>query len=282
MVILFFNYVNGIYISIGYLWVPLLSGLVLLTLYHLRLLSQEQQEQEKLFIRQSKLASMGTMISLIAHQWRQPLSSINGTVLNLDIDFRNEKLDAQRFDYHLNEIEQRTAYLSKTITDFRDFFSHNKESERFELSRIIEQAKHLCASSKEDPIDIHYHKQEEIVINGFSSELVQSLLVLLNNAIYVCKSTIKGKERGEIFIDVIKDDQKVLISVSDNGGGIPKKNLKKIFDPYFTTKDKHNGTGLGLYILKLIVEDSMNGKVTVKNGSKGAIFTLQIPMNIPT
>lgn len=280
LITLFFNYLNGIYISLGYLWVPLLGGLVLFVLYHLRALSQEQQEQEKLLIRQSKLASMGTMISLIAHQWRQPLSAINGTVLNLDIDFRNEKLDAPRFDHYLNEIEQTTAYLSETITDFRDFFSHSKESEKFELIKVIEQAKHLSLLSSEDAVDVLYRNKEEIIIDGFSSELVQSLLVLLNNAIYVCKSKLETIGRGKVWIDVRREDQKVFIMVSDNGGGIPKKNIKKIFDPYFTTKDKHNGTGLGLYILKLIVEDSMNGKVSVKNGKKGAIFTIQLPISI--
>jgi signal transduction histidine kinase len=223
---------------------------------------------------------MGTMISLIAHQWRQPLSSINGTVLNLDIDFRNEKLDSKRFDNYLNEIEQTTAYLSETISDFRDFFSQNKKSEEFELNKVIEQAQHLSALSKNDQIDVIYRTKETLTIDGFSSELVQSLLVLLNNAIYICKANISTIGRGEIFIDVFTENQKVRISVSDNGGGIAKKDIKKIFDPYFTTKDKHNGTGLGLYILKLIIEDSMNGKVSVKNGKKGAIFTLEIPIHL--
>jgi signal transduction histidine kinase len=278
--VLFFEYLHGTYISLGYLWVPLLTLLIFFVLYHLRVLNSEQQEQEKLFIRQSKLASMGEMISLIAHQWRQPLSSINGTVLNLDLDYRKEKLDPERFEHHLNEIEQRTAYLSSTITDFREFFSHNKESEEFGLSKVIEQAIHLSSLSGSDKVDIIYRKQEPLIIDGFSSELVQSLLVLLNNAIYVCKSKIESIEYGEIYIDVLSEAKKVFISVSDNGGGIPKKNLKQIFDPYFTTKDKHNGTGLGLYILKLIVEDSMNGKVSVKNGEKGAIFTIEIPKRV--
>jgi len=280
LIALFFNFINGIYISIGYFWTPFLMVVVLFILYHLRVLSQEQQEQEKLLIRQSKLASMGEMISIIAHQWRQPLSSINGTVLNLDIDYRNKKLDEKRFDNYLNEIEQRTAYLSSTITDFREFFSVNKESEEFKLSKVIKQAIHLSSLRSDDLIDISLRRQDTLIINGFSSELIQSLLVLLNNAIFVCKSKIETIERGEIFIDVVPEGQKVFISVSDNGGGIEKKNLKKVFNPYFTTKDKQNGTGLGLYILKLIVEDSMNGKVSVKNGEKGAIFTIEIPKSM--
>jgi signal transduction histidine kinase len=277
LITLFFNYLNGVYISLGYFWVPIILGLIVFIFYHLRVLNQEQQEQEKILIRQSKLASMGKMISLIAHQWRQPLSSINGTVLNLDIDFRNEKLDTKRFDNYLNDIEQTTAYLSETITDFREFFSHNKKSEKFDLEKVIEQAKHLSSLSKSNQVDVIYRKKAEVVIDGFSSELVQSLLVLLNNAIYICKENIATIGKGKIYIDVLTTDKKVSISVSDNGGGIPKKNIKKIFDPYFTTKDKHNGTGLGLYILKLIVEDSMNGKVWVKNGKKGAVFTIEIP-----
>ncbi|HHD75818.1 MAG TPA: HAMP domain-containing histidine kinase, partial [Campylobacterales bacterium] len=134
---------------------------------------------------------------------------------------------------------------------------------------------------KDEQVEIVYRKQQaSLIVNGFSSELIQSLMILLHNAIYVCKSNIESIKHGEIFLDVTTERQKVFISVSDNGGGIEKKNIKKIFDPYFTTKDKQNGTGLGLYILKLIVEDSMNGKVSVINGEKGAIFTIEIPKNL--
>jgi signal transduction histidine kinase len=276
----FFMYGEGVYISIGYLWIPFISFFIVLMAYHLRVISKEQQEQEKLFIRQSKLASMGEMISLIAHQWRQPLSAINGTVLNMDMDYRKEKLDKESFNKYLDDIEMTTEFLSKTINDFTDFFSKNKEAHFFNLSSVINQAKGLSLNTLICNVEVICEQNKEIEIKGYASELVQSLLVLLNNAMYVCQQNLHKVEQGKIFIRVSKVGKNVLISVEDNGGGIAKKDIKKIFNPYFTTKKKQNGTGLGLYILKLIVEDSMNGKISVVNTQEGAIFTIQIPINM--
>ena len=267
-------YTDNIYISIAYLWIPLFITFLAFIIYNLRAINKEQREQEKLLIRQNKLASMGEMISLIAHQWRQPLSAINGVVLELYVDYKKEKLPPERLDKHLDEIEKITAYLSKTIHDFTSFFAINKESVSFFVEDVITQAINLTTISSYKNIEIINNKKESIELKGFKSELIQSLLVLLNNAIFACA---KNRVKGEIIIDTYRLKNYVYISVSDNAGGIPKENLKKIFDPYFTTKEKSGGTGLGLYILKLIVEDSMNGKVLVENGDKGAIFTLQIP-----
>jgi len=277
---LFTMYQEGIYISIGYLWVPFISFFILLIVYHLRVVNKEQQEQEKLFIRQSKLASMGEMISLIAHQWRQPLSSINGTILNMDMDYRKESIDKEKFNNYLDDIEQTTIFLSKTINDFTDFFSRTKEPNHFRISSVIEQTTRLSLNSLACNVEVIYENGKDVEINGYASELVQSLLVLLNNAIYVCQKNLSNVERGKIFIRVSKVKKEVLIAVEDNGGGIDKKDMKKIFNPYFTTKEKANGTGLGLYILKLIVEDSMNGKISVVNTQEGAIFTIRIPTNL--
>ncbi len=270
-------YESNLYISIGYLWIPLLTISLITSIYHLRIINKEHREQENLLIRQSKLASMGEMISLIAHQWRQPLSAINGVVLDIDIDYRKEQLHPERLERHLSEIERITAYLSRTIHDFTSFFAINKESVSFFVEDVITQAINLTTISSYKNIEIICNKKEKIELVGFKSELIQSLLVLLNNAIFACAKKASDEFKGEIIIDTYRIKNYVYISVSDNAGGIPKENLKKIFDPYFTTKEKSGGTGLGLYILKLIVEDSMNGKVFVENSSKGAVFTLQIP-----
>ena len=276
-------YENSIYISITYLWIPLLIISLIFLIYNLRVINKEQKEQETLLIRQSKLASMGEMISLIAHQWRQPLSAINGVVLQLDIDYRKEKLHPERLETHLDEIEKITAYLSRTIHDFTSFFAINKETVNFFVEDTITQAINLTSISSYKNIEITSNPKEIIELVGFKSELIQSLLVLLNNAIFACaKKSYLEEFKGEIVIDTYRLKNHIYISVSDNAGGIPKEHLKKIFDPYFTTKEKSGGTGLGLYILKLIVEDSMNGKVLVKNGTQGAIFTLQIPNQVST
>ena len=273
------SYMNGLYISIGYLWTPSLYFLLLILIYHANIRNKEKRMQEKILIRQSKLASMGEMISLIAHQWRQPLSSINGIVLNIDIDHRKEILHTQRLDEHLNKIEETTAYLSKTINDFTDFFSKTKNTEQFYSTDIILQAQQLSPISHDENIYIHYNEKNPIKIIGYKSELLQSLIIVLNNAIYACKKNLPHTGQGKIVIKTQRVKDNVFITIEDNGGGVENKNLKQIFNPYFTTKKKPHGTGLGLYILKLIVEESLNGKVSLINGREGAIFTIEIPIN---
>jgi len=272
-------YINDTYISIGYLWMPLLYFFVFMLAYHVTVINKERQEQEKFLIRQSKLASIGEMISLIAHQWRQPLSAINGIVLNIDVDHRKKILDHAKLDEHLNKIEDTTAYLSKTINDFTDFFSKNKTRDHFYIADIIRQTQQLTAIADDKDMLVTYKKTENIEVVGYQSELLQSLIIILNNAMYACKKNLPNTKQGQIIIDTYVLKENLLISIEDNGGGIDAKDFKKIFDPYFTTKEKHHGTGLGLYILKLIVEDSMNGKVSVRNGKEGAIFMVQIPIN---
>jgi len=274
---LFYAYLNGFYISLGYFWIPLLYLFTLLVIYYAVKINKEKQEQEKILIIQSKLASMGEMIALIAHQWRQPLSLINGVVINIDVDHRKKILDNNRLDAHLNQIEDTTAYLSKTINDFTDFFSKNKKSDTFYMRDIVEKTESLTVISSYKNIDITYSEKENIEVVGYSSELIQSLLILLNNSIYACHKNLKNINQGKIMINAYREKENICIEVKDNGGGMGAKDIKKIFDPYFTTKDKENGTGLGLYILKLIIEESMNGKIFVYNEKEGANFTIQIP-----
>ena len=274
------SYLAGIYISIAYLWIPFLLFFIIILLYHLKIIDQERQEQEKLLIRQSKLASMGEVISLIAHQWRQPLSAINGTVLNIDINLRKQNLYSEELDKQLNEIEEITEYLSKTINDFTNFFSTNKQKQTFYISDVIKQVKRLIPLSNYENIHLIYNMKEDIQLTGYRSELVQSLLIIFNNSIYACYENLAHTGQGKITVDTYVKKKVLCISIEDSGTGIDKKSLKKIFNPYFTTKNKQHGTGLGLYILKLIIENSMNGKIFVSNGEKGAIFTIKIPRNI--
>jgi signal transduction histidine kinase len=249
-------------------------------LYHLRVINKEREQQEKFLIRQSKMASMGEVIALIAHQWRQPLSAINGIVLNIDMDYRRKNLPMERLDEHLNKIEETTAYLSRTINDFTDFFSKNKQKDEFEIIEVINQSIKLTAISSQKNIDLIYNEKKSIHLTGYKSELIQSILIVLNNAIYATLKNLSYTTRGKIIIRTYHSGKNLFISIEDNGGGIDPKHLKIIFDPYFTTKDKAHGTGLGLYILKLIVEDSMNGKLFVSNGKEGAIFIIRVPLHL--
>lgn len=279
-------YIHGLYISVGYFWIPFLYFFLSMLIYHTKVMNNEKQEQEKLLIRQSKLASMGEMITLIAHQWRQPLSVINGIVLNMDMDhrkqtFQEKEMYDKKFDNHLNKIEETTAYLSTTINDFTDFFTKNKKSERFYIADIITQSQQLSLISNYKNITITYKEEEPIEVIGYKSELIQSLLIILNNAIYACQKNLAyTHNQGHITIETYSLKRDLIISIEDNGGGVESKDLKKIFDPYYTTKEKPHGTGLGLYILKLIIEESMNGKISLENSENGAIFTIKIPINI--
>jgi signal transduction histidine kinase len=274
------SYLEGVYISIAYLWTPFLLFFILVSLYFIRHIDKEYQKKERLLIKQSKLASMGEMISLIAHQWRQPLASINGIVLNLDLDYRKNLLNSKKLNEYLDEIEQRTAYLSNTIHDFTDFFSTKKKIETFYISELILQTKKLLSLSLHKNIQIIYKEEKKIQVTGYQSELIQSLLIILNNSLYACERNRAYKKQHHINIDVRLSKNYLLILIQDTGGGVEKGHLKKIFNPYFTTKGKEHGTGLGLYILKLIVEESMGGEIFVKNGEQGAVFTLKIPQKV--
>jgi len=270
-------YSQGIYISIGYLWMPFLYLFAIILIYHMRVINQENIQQERFLVKQSKLASMGEMITLIAHQWRQPLSAINGIVLNIDVDQRKGMLNESKLDDYLNDIEGTTAYLSKTINDFTDFFSKNKKSDTFYMEGLIRQVKQLTGAETQKNLSIINGDFKNIEFTGYKSELIQSLLIILNNAIYACQKNQKLSTQNKIYINCSFENEKLSISIEDNGGGIDEKVIKQIFNPYFTTKGAQHGTGLGLYILKMIVEDSMNGKVFVENGDEGAIFTIIVP-----
>ena len=273
--VIFYN--RGLYISIGYLWMPLIYFSSALLIYHIRVINKEKEQQEKFLVKQSKLASMGEMITLIAHQWRQPLSAINGIVLNMDIDQRKGILDEDKLDDHLNQIESTTAYLSKTINDFTDFFSKNKKRDTFYIEGLINQVKQLTGVVNQKNFSIIHENRKNINFTGYKSELIQSLLIVLNNAIYACQKNNGLTVLSKITINSSFSNEKLCLTIKDNGGGIDEKVMKQIFNPYFTTKDAQHGTGLGLYILKMIVEDSMNGKVFVENGEEGAIFTIIVP-----
>jgi len=246
--------------------------------YKIKFIQKEKKNQENLLVHQNKLASMGEMISTIAHQWRQPLSEINGIVLEIDMNKRKDKLDTLQLTKHLNEIEEVTAYLSKTIHDFMNLFNHDKELEAFYISDVIKSSKRLALMSAGSDISFSCSIDDDKKIFGYQSELVQSLLIVINNAVDACKSIQKY---SEIIIKVESvASEMILITVEDNGGGVSGEVLPNVFNPYFTTKHESQGTGLGLYILKMIIEQSMYGSVGISNGERGVVCSIEIPINL--
>jgi signal transduction histidine kinase len=243
----------------------------------IKVIEQEKKEQTKLLVQQNKLASMGEMISAIAHQWRQPLSEINGVILSLDLDYKKKKLSPESFNNYLDSLELTTSYLSNTIHDFMDFFQQNKQAELVFISEIIHSSLKLISVSHAHNIEIIYEKNEEIQLYTYKSELIQALLIVINNAIDAC---LDNQEKfSKIILKAYKENSDLSIVIVDNGKGIPDALLEKIYTPYFTTKHKSKGTGLGLYILKMIIEGNMNGKIHMKSSKSGTHCELIIPLN---
>ncbi|WP_419764418.1 MAG: transporter substrate-binding domain-containing protein [Arcobacter sp.] len=236
---------------------------------------EKSRQKDNMIFHQNKLISMGEMIENIAHQWRQPLSQINASVLVIDDKIAEKRIDSKGIEKELNDIENMTKYMSHTIDDFRNLLSQEKNIEIFTLNDILEKTFMIIESSlKYHNIAIEENVRDNFKISGYKSELMQVLLVILNNAKDIL---IENKVKlPKIMISIYSKNELMNIKISDNGGGVVQENLQKIFEPYFTTKYKTQGTGLGLYISKVIIEQGMNGKLEVENNKTGACFTISL------
>jgi|GEM_PF-379312 len=234
------------------------------------------KEKETLLFQQSKMALMGEMMSAIAHQWRQPLNAI--AVLNLKVETLlefNESITAQQYQKVGRDIGTQLDYMSGTIDDFRDFFIPNKKKSNFSISKAINEVYEMLSPQfKTYDINVTLDTQS-IIVYGHPNEFKQVMINIINNS----KDAIISKKRKNKYINVKveKDvEKKALITISDNGGGIDEEIITRIYDPYFTTKFKSQGTGIGLYMSKMIIEKSMSGKLSVSNSKDGVIFQILI------
>ncbi|WP_320035563.1 HAMP domain-containing sensor histidine kinase [Halarcobacter sp.] len=233
----------------------------------------ELRDKDKLLIAQSKLAAVGETLAHIAHQWKQPLSQINSVVANIEADFEDKKLDSEKLEEHLNEIEKLTFYMSDTIESFNNYLQPNDEKEVFFIKEAFDIAFGLVYKLFESKqIECKFEIQEDSKIVGIKKEFIQAILVILNNAKDVLVDNKIENPKIKIFIGTV--DNKAYLEISDNGGGIPKEFFEKIFDPYFTTKPHSQGTGHGLCMAKMIVEKSMHGELKVENENLGAKFSI--------
>ncbi len=236
-----------------------------------------EQKKSHLF-QQSKMATMGEMMENIAHQWRQPLSQINSAVLLIDDSLYEKNFKNITIEEKLLEIESLTKYMSKTIDDFRNFFDGNKVKETFSLNELIEQSIYIVQGTlKSHHIEISFDLNEKFIYYGYQRELQQAIVVILNNAkdAFLRRKIFDPK----IVVNVAKNGSEHIITICDNARGIREDMLEKIFDPYVTTKHKSQGTGLGLYIAKMIVQESMDGELTVNNIYDGACFEIKLKEN---
>ena len=237
---------------------------------------EKQREKENLLIQQSKLAALGEMIGNIAHQWRQPISAVSAIIMNIKWTAISQGADMKFLDERINEANEQLKYMSQTIDDFRNFFKPTKEKEYFDLKVEIKKAyKILEASLQYSNINLQIYSSSVITAYGHANEFSQVVLNLISNSkdVLIERNIINPR----IEIHISQDGQNVYCEVKDNGAGIEKKNINRIFEPYFTTKE-HHGTGIGLYISKEIIEKHMQGKLHVENLQDGANFIITIPI----
>jgi PAS domain S-box-containing protein len=240
-------------------------------------MQNELKEKDEIMLSQSRQAAMGDMISMIAHQWRQPITAISMGAQNMQLDIELEDIDPIRFDEKLCKIVEQTAFLSKTIDDFRNFLKPNKKADTCRASEIVEGALGLIGKSLENnSITLSKSFQNDIEFISYYSEVIQVVLNILNNSKDII--ILKKMSDGYIEIKTDADDKYVYIEIYDNAGGIPYNVLPRIFEPYFTTKDDKSGTGLGLYMSKMIVEKHLKGKILAQNINEGTFFKLSLPI----
>lgn len=238
---------------------------------------QLRQEQEYLMMQQSRLASMGEMIGHIAHQWRQPLAQLGGIFMNLESAQAFGELDEAYLQKKIAHGNEMIKYMSQTIDDFRLFFTPSECLERFDVVLALRQAINIVSAG----LDYHHIevklnvKPGEFFARGSASEFAQVLLNLLNNA----KDALSETDSGERYIHIAlsKENNENVLLFSDNGGGIAPAVLPEIFKPHVSTKHQTGGTGIGLYMSQLIMEQKMKGSINVCNSEKGACFTLRFP-----
>ena len=225
---------------------------------------EENAQQQHILFQQSKMAAMGEMLGNIAHQWRQPLSVITTAATGMRLQKELEVLDDESFEQSITNITNSALYLSKTIDDFRNFFKTDKIETDFNIQDTFEKIFKLT-NGQFSHNDITFDKNiEEIKLFGLENELIQALINILNNSKDALMEIEKPIPRL-IFIDVYKENEKIIIKIKDNAGGIDEKIIDKVCEPYFTTKHQSKGTGIGLYMTSEIIKKHMNGTFKIAN-----------------
>ena len=233
-------------------------------------------EQQAIMIEQQKLASMGEMIGNIAHQWRQPLNALGLVLQNIQKAYERGRLDDAYLEKSINKAKMLINKMSNTIDDFRNLVKAKKLKENFYIKDVINDVIEMVeASLKNHNIELSINCDENLKTYSYPNELFQVLVNIVNNA---KDAFVEREKTGTIYINCYEKDNNIFIEIIDEAGGIHLENPNKVFEPYFTTKDK--GTGIGLYMSKMIIERDMKGLLTVENTDKGAKFTIKLPKEI--
>ncbi|MDY3204542.1 MAG: ABC transporter substrate binding protein [Arcobacter sp.] len=240
----------------------------------------ERIQQKQFLIQQSKLAEMGDMIAAIAHQWNEPLVELSALVQDIQTSYLLNELKEVNVKDFVNDSMVQIKYMSKTLSDFRNFLKPSTKKKLFSISKALNEINEIIGKQifySNIKMSFNYkNENEELLIYGYENEFKQVLLNLINNAKNKIVENFKdSQEHTKIDINIERCQNYNTIEIIDNGGKIDEKIINSIFEPYFTTKE--SGTGLGLYMAKVIVEDKMRGSIKVRNEGDNVIFTIKLP-----
>jgi len=236
---------------------------------------EEGKKKDRAMLQQSKLARMGSMISMIAHQWRQPLSELSGVLMELEMSTISKKVNDKQILDSISRSNHTINFMSNTIDDFRNFYRPDKKKEYFNISDACQNAFNIINATLNNlGIDLILDIKEDKKIKGYPTEYAQVILNIISNAKDILIE--RNIPEPKIYVSIDKTDYSSIVIIRDNAQGIDEKSLDLIFDPYYSTKDSAKGTGLGLYISKLIIEKNMTGELSVENDEEGAVFKIVV------
>ena len=277
--LLFVFDLKDFYLEMGYIDIVLVAFAIEAMLfttsvsYRYNILRNQSIDNEKMLLQQSKLAKSGEMIGNITHQFRQPLNNLSYLLINIKKKLQKSEKNSEYYNKKFDQAEGQLQFLSKTIDDFKEFYTPSKLTEDFCVKEAIENAVTILSAELKNrgiELEFDFNIYDGIKVHGIKNELSQVILALISNS----SDALIAKENPLIKLKVDATSSEVIVSVEDNANGIKPKDLEKIFDPYFSTKD--DGTGIGLYLVKVIIEKSFDAKVEVQNQTEGVKFTLYL------
>lgn len=244
---------------------------------------QEKLAHQEIMIKQSRMAAMGEMIGNIAHQWRQPLCALSLFIQDIAEEYESGGLSKEYLDKITEDSLKQISFMSQTIDNFRNYYRPDKEKVNLDISKLINDTVSIIEKQLEaNSIELQLYitsTDESLFAFGYENEFKHVVLNLINNSIDAVMEAIRsGKtEHGLIEVYVRDKGRHIYIQIKDNGGGIPEDTIHKIFEPYFTTKEEGKGTGIGLYMSKMIVENNMGGRLRAVNTDDGsAVFEIKL------
>ena len=264
-------------------YISFVMGIISIIIYLYQKNIDEAKEvirsQEKIMALQSKHAIMGEMISMIAHQWRQPLSTITLNISNFQIQkMLGKEQNIAEIEKTLEDISRTIVYLSNTIDDFQTFFNPNRLVEELRVEELLQKAaKFVAPRLKDEAIEFVVLTKSDMTLQTYPNELLQVILNLLNNAIDALIETKPSNAKLELIAQ--PQDEAICIYVIDNAGGIAEEHISRLFEPYFSTKGK-NGTGLGLYMSQMIMQKQFGTEITLSSSPKGSSFAIIVPKKL--